>query len=121
VYHLAGRLFPDDDTARFAQLYLYDHGAALGRRVTLHRDLDKETLERLQTMMEELSPYAGKYRCMAEVAQDAPEMRLGFASIQDSDVRRYNAPTNLDAGVIFVGAEGVPETNRDIVIWPHEF
>jgi len=120
VYHLAGRLFPEDDNARYAQLYLYDHGAALGRRTTQYRDLDKETLENLQTMMEEVSPYAANYRRMGDVARNAPEVRLGFASTRGSDVGRYNAPTTLDAGVIFVGAEGVPEANRDIVIWPHE-
>lgn len=122
VYHVAGRLFPDDDNARYAQLYLYDHGEALGRRVIQYPDLGKQTLQSLQAMLEGLSPYAKQYRFMRDVAtaNNAPTVTLGFQCAKGSDVSRYSAPTTLEAGVIFEGPEGVPDSNRDIVIWPHE-
>jgi hypothetical protein len=122
VYHLAGRLFPEDDNARYAQLYMYDHGEALGRRALQYPDLGEQTLDLLQKMLEDISPYAAKYQHMGRVAQaqGAPEVKLGFLGATGSDVGRYSAPTTMEPGVIFVGAEGVPETNRDIVIWPHE-
>ena len=121
VYHLAGRLFPDDDeSARYSQLYMYDHGEALKKRGLQYPDLGEQTMRRLQEMMEEVSPYVAKYRQMGQLAQTTPTVRLGFLSAKGSDVSRYSAPTTMEAGVIFVGDEGVPETNRDIVIWPHE-
>ena len=100
VYHVAGRLFPDDDNARYAQLYLYDHGEALGRRVIQYPDLGKQTLQSWQAMLEGQSPYARQYRFMRDVAtaNNAPTVTLGFQCAKGSDVSRYSAPTTLEAG-----------------------
>ena len=39
VYHVAGRLFPEEpQEAKYAELYLYDHGEALGMRRQRHGD-----------------------------------------------------------------------------------
>ena len=121
VYHLAGRLFPDDDnSARYAQLYMYDHGEALKKRGLQYPDLGERTMQRLQEMLEGVSPYVRAYKQMWVHARAAPTVQLGFLSATGSDVGRYAAPTTMEVGVIFQGDEGVPETNRDIVIWPHE-
>ena len=53
---------PDDpNNARYAQLYIYDHGEALGLRRARHGNLDEATLDCLQTMLERDSPYVGLY------------------------------------------------------------
>ena len=34
--------------------------------------------------------------------------------------RRYARPTQSEVAVVFGGRDGVPATNRDIVVWPHQ-
>ena len=129
AYHYAGRLFPDDpNNAQYAQHYLYDPDVSLARRQEQHKDLDLKVLASLQDMMDDVSGYVKAYRKMRDVLQEnnAPEIKLGFAASVDVDKsvsvdkRRYNHQQTREPAVVFGGKDGVPPTNRDIVIWPKE-
>jgi hypothetical protein len=120
---MAGKLFPQDpQNAMYAQQYLYDHGDALEARLQSHPELNENTMETLQNMMDSFSPFVAAYRHMRDVVQqhNAPELRLSFASMPDSDMRRYNHPQTREPATVFVGKDGAPPPNRDIVIWPRE-
>ena len=125
TYHMTGRLFPDDpDKGKFAQVYLYDHGEAMKRRTSSGPlRLYEDVVEDLQTMMDRESPYVKLYRHMRQVTQEhhAPEACFGFAAARDEDMRRYNHPQQPEPAVVFVGKEGEPPTNRDIILCLHEF
>ena len=55
---------------------------------------------------------------MREVAAAAPECKLGFKG--GADTRRYNHPQIAEPAVIFVGQDGAPPSNRDMVLWPRD-
>ena len=121
AYHMAGELFPDDpNNAKYAQVYMYDPDVSLARRKQLHKDLDPKVLAILQDMMDEFSGYVQDYRDMRTVLQEneAPTVTLGFVSPENADMRRYNHPQTREPACVFVGQDGAPQTNRDIVIWP---
>ena len=78
VYHMAGKLFPQDpQNAMYAQQYLYDHGDALEARLQSHPELNENTMEILQDMMDSFSPFVAAHRHMRDVVQqhNAPELR----------------------------------------------
>ena len=55
VYHYSGLLFPDEDEpAKYAQVYLYDHNEAtrVRRHIKWNQDLDNNVLRQLQDMMD---------------------------------------------------------------------
>ena len=74
--------------------------------------------------MDESSSYAVAYKYMYEVEQEEQrfacaenrtprEVRLHFK--RGPDQRRYNEPT-----AIFIGEDGAPPPNRDVVIYPKD-
>ena len=123
VYHMAGRLFPDDpENPMYAQRYLYDHGEALDARLRGNPELNSRTMEVLQAMMDEVSPYVSRYRTMRSVVEQggAVEATCRFVASEASDTRRYNRPPVAEPASVFVGDEGAPPADQDIVVWPHD-
>ena len=124
TYHMASRLFSDDPgNGLYAQVYLYDHSTALKRRTSTTLRLRDDIVADLQNMMDRESPYVQLYRHMRDIVREhrAPDAYLGFAAARDEDLRRYDHPQQLEQAIVFVGKEGEPPINRDIVLWPHEF
>ena len=120
---ILGILFPNDPTnAQYSQHYLYDPGDADAARLRRNPDLDARTLVILSDMMEESSPYVRNYHHMRDIIAREPnrEVKLGFTSDVEVDMRRYNHPQLREPAAVFVGQEGAPETNRDIVVWPRD-
>lgn len=87
-----------------------------------------EVMETIQTVMSEASPYADAYRQMHAVEQDEEQdadfnhrepkqARLFFE--RGLDCRRYNEPTH-DVAAVFLGEDGAPPENRDIVVYPKD-
>ena len=121
VYHMAGILFPDDpENAHYAQHYLYDPGDANQAWLRRDPDLDDRTLTILSDMMEQYSPYVRNYNSMRTIVAENTDRKveLGFTSDTEIDMRRYNQPQLQEPAAVFVGEEGGPETNRDIVVLP---
>ena len=124
VYHQAGQLFPDDpENAKFAQQYIYDADVSLPSMLERNPTMKKATLQQLQTMMERVSPYVARYRTMRDLTQTegASTMLLGFVASKSPDPRRYNLPLTIAPAAVFVGEEGAPQQDRDIVIWPRDY
>ena len=124
TYHMAGQLFPDDpENAQYAQIYLYDHREAVQHRTARADELLEADVNDLQTMLDRECPYVRLYRHMRTLIEGgpAPTVQLGFKAQTDgADMRRFNHPQAFEPAVVFVGNEGEPPSNRDIVIWPRE-
>ena len=88
-------------------------------------------LEQLQEEIATNNAYAELFKQMHEILCEE-EMRaaaadttprvvtLRFSSETARDARRYNTPTVDEVAAIFVGEDGAPPANRDIVIYPRE-
>ena len=82
----------------------------------------------IQNVIEEVNPFAAAYKNMYEIEQ-AECHRANAADIQPSpvtmffrrgkDQRRYNEPRHDEVAAVFVGEEGAPPFQRDIVVYPH--
>ena len=86
-------------------------------------------MEVINRVMLEFSPYARAYSQMHAVEQaeelDAAELdrqpqvvRLFFK--RGPDCRRYNEPTHNEVAAVFLGEDGAPPAERDIVVYPRD-
>ena len=86
-------------------------------------------MEIINDVMEEHSPYVSAYKQMYRVEQDEEQysteqdqqprmVRLMFK--RGPDCRRYNEPTHNEIAAVFVGEDGAPPANRDIVVYPRD-
>ena len=86
-----------------------------------------DIMQVIQNVMDEISPYAVAYKYMHEVEQEEQisactenrtprEVRLHFK--RGPDQRRYNEPTHDEVAAVFIGEDGAPPANRDVVIYP---
>ncbi|XP_057310670.1 uncharacterized protein LOC130648632 [Hydractinia symbiolongicarpus] len=87
----------------------------------------EHVMQTVQDIMNRVSPFAAAYRYMAEVeadeiAQAAAENRVPsevrMCMRVGSDRRRYNLPHYDEVAAVFVGQDGAPPGNRDIVTYP---
>ena len=88
-----------------------------------------DVMQIIQNVMDESSPYAVAYKYMHEVEQEEQrsactenrtprEVRLNFK--RGPDQRRYNEPTHDEVAAVFIGEDGAPPANRDVVIYPKD-
>jgi len=86
-------------------------------------------METINTVMQEHSPYASAFKQMYTVEQEEEQhaarldqepriVRLFFK--RGPDCRRYNEPTHNEVAAVFVGEDGAPPANRDIVVYPRD-
>jgi hypothetical protein len=78
-------------------------------------------MEKLDTLLRQINPYAESYMQMHELIQSNPtaDVKMVFMENSEMDLRRYNAPTSkTEVAAIFVGDYGEPPPNRDICIYP---
>jgi hypothetical protein len=118
LYHRMGSLLPQPSEApKFAQLYINDPHAELDGRMGDFDGLNRDTMQSLQTMLHECSPYAIIYQTAMERLQGkAVELSLRLLNDRRIDLRRYNAPIVDEVSALMVGGD-VDEANaRDIVI-----
>ncbi len=84
-------------------------------------------METINTVMLQ-SPYASAFKHMHAVEQEEEEraaeldqepqiVRLFFKHGPECR-RRYNEPTHNEVAAVFVGEDGAPPVNRDIVVYP---
>ncbi|KAG1122383.1 hypothetical protein G6F42_011533 [Rhizopus arrhizus] len=74
-------------------------------------------------MMHDVNPFVDLFKFMEELSSERPnrieDIRMNFRSESDTDIRRYNAPTADETGVLIVGGEdesSIAPCNRDIVL-----
>lgn len=84
-------------------------------------------METINTVMQEHSPYVSAFKQMHTVEQEEQQhaaehdnepriVRMFFK--RGPDCRRYNEPTHNEVAAVFVGEDGAPPANRDIVVYP---
>jgi hypothetical protein len=80
-------------------------------------NLNRDTLQSLQTMLHACNPYANIYLMAAEWFQGgAIELSIRLMNDHRTDLWHYNAPTANEVGALMVGGD-VDEANaRNIVI-----
>ncbi len=118
LYHRMGSLLPQPGEApKFAQLYISDPHAKFDGRMGNFGDLNRDTMQSLQTMLHACNPYASIYRMAAEWLQGgAIELSLRLVNNRRTDLRRYNAPTANKVGTLMVGGDVDEADAHDIVI-----
>ena len=131
IYHRTGSLHPAEGEApTYSQLYIIEGSEATRYRLERPENnvCRQDTIELLTNVINRLSPYARAYQHMYEVEQtaiqqtgegtDPPTITMYFK--QGRDQRRYNEPHHDEVAVVFVGDDGAPPANRDIVVHPKD-
>ncbi|KAG7586074.1 P-loop containing nucleoside triphosphate hydrolase [Arabidopsis thaliana x Arabidopsis arenosa] len=131
-YHLIGSLKPaEGDYAKYSQLYIVDTENEVDNRATVigkgkessrrgSKDiLNKETIEAIMKMLNEVNPYVKNFRIAKErfesVNPQPFHMRI-CSGRKGADGRTYSMPTTSEVAALIPGdfTEGMP--NRDIVL-----
>ena len=100
------------------------------RRLQVNPETERNIMEGLQDMIRKSNPYSEAYRSMDEVltacervardlGQVTTRVTMTFTSKERLDARRYNTPTVGEVAMIFVGDDGAPPSDRDIVVHPY--
>ncbi|SAM01867.1 hypothetical protein [Absidia glauca] len=128
MYHLQGPLLTENDnTAKYASLYIYDPQYASSIRASNNNDLDQDIINGLSYMLHEKNPHVQLYKTAHELlmnttssASEVPFVRISpsvtIELVAGSDRRTENLPTSDEiAGII--PNEHTAEGFRDIRIY----
>ena len=129
---MTGTLHPPEGQDRqYGQLYIIEGDQAVTTRMSAAPNSQclRSVMEIINDVMEEHSPYVSAYKQMYRVEQDEEQysaeqdqqprmVRLMFK--RGPDCRRYNEPTHNEIAAVFVGEDGAPPANRDIVVYPRD-
>ncbi|XP_057299673.1 uncharacterized protein LOC130630262 [Hydractinia symbiolongicarpus] len=130
IWHRVGGLHPPEgQTPVFNQLYIYEAGRALNERMARQENngCREDVMRTVQDVMDRVSPFAAAYRYMAEVeaeelnqaaAQNRAPSEVRMYMRVGNDRKRYNLPHHDEVAAVFVGQDGAPPGNRDVVIYP---
>ncbi len=118
LYHRMGSLLPQlGEAPKFAQLYINNLHAELDGRMGNFGDLNRNTMQSLQTMLHACNPYASSYQMAVKRFQGGGiELSLRLVNNCRTDLRRYNAPTVNKVDALMVGGDVDEADARDIVI-----
>ncbi|KAG8197704.1 hypothetical protein JTE90_001628 [Oedothorax gibbosus] len=78
-------------------------------------------MQQLDSVLREVNPSAKSYTKMHEIFKNNPATSVKMVFMEDGslDMRRYNVPTiRTEVAAIFVGDDGEPPANRDIIFYP---
>ncbi|KAL6299928.1 hypothetical protein BKA93DRAFT_706208, partial [Sparassis latifolia] len=118
--HRHGALLPpDSQEPAYAQLYIYDPHDALKARMRRNNNLDRNTMEQLQTMLATSHRYAHAYRHAHEILagrEDVKDVAVHLRLLPTQDRRRYNLPTADELAVILPGDGSEEVGKRDIIL-----
>ena len=135
IYHQTSNLHPlEPGQEKYAQLYILDSDQALRQRMKITRNisLNSNILVLLDTIIRNVNPYAQAFKMLRDFEEDTLQEQ-GAENVTDICMfikgehqnlkagehrGRYNAPKENEVAVIFKTADGVPPSNRDIVIHP---
>jgi hypothetical protein len=113
-----GSLLPQlGEAPKFAQLYINNLHAELDGRMGNFGDLNRNTMQSLQTMLHACNPYASSYQMAVKRFQGGGiELSLRLVNNRRTDLWRYNAPTVNKVDALMVGGDVDEADARDIVI-----
>ncbi len=121
LYHSLGNLLPNDNSSpKFSQIYVYDTDHELENRSKIFQDINKKTLETLQTIMHNENPYVHEYVQAADVIKENPteSIKLVLKASGTPDPRRFNLPRGSDIAIIIPDENTSSEISyRDVVLY----
>ncbi|KAF6157639.1 hypothetical protein GIB67_037212 [Kingdonia uniflora] len=124
LHHRIGSLIPNhEQDASYAQLYIYNLGAALDTRYKRNPRLNRYVLQVIQDTLVRNNPFCELYRHAYEVLEDAAdgdeEFNVpGYLHYSVStDHRRYNMPTTDEIAVILPGDGSQISGVRVIIVY----
>ena len=112
-------LSSEGETPKFAQMYIHDPQMQEECRLNSIKELDPDILHRLQTMLQDVNPYAQLYENAQRrlCTHSTAPLSLRLVTLCNKDSRRYNTPTTNKVGVIMVGdGTDTKEKTRDIIV-----
>ena len=117
-----GQAGPLHSDKKYSQLYNLEGNQAVQERFQHPNNVSscERTMQSRLTAIEDVSPYASAYHCMAEVEQGRQPKPVTMFFKCGHDERRYNSPLQDEIDLEFVGEVGAPVgfTNCDIVVHP---
>lgn len=123
IYHRAGNLFPDTAASpKYAQLYFYDPNDALQLRMERNSTLSRNTMNALQSVLNQYNKYSKIFLHAFEVLRTTPSIDLHFRILADpsADLKRYNPPSVNELAVILPGEDTHAMNPRDIILHQRE-
>ena len=132
IVHRTGTLLPTAPLVPvFSQLYIYDGEDALNFRMNREENSDcsPDVKRTIQVVMDTQSPFAASYRHMAEVLEEEnqhavienrPPHQVPMFMHRGQDRRRYNEPHFNEVAAVFVGEDGAPPAQRDVIVYPRD-
>ncbi|GBN32486.1 hypothetical protein AVEN_89334-1 [Araneus ventricosus] len=110
IYHMVSPLYSNElNKSGYGQLYIFDSSEASNRRIENNQACLHSVMEKLDTLLRSINPFAESYLQMHQLIQSNPvlNVKMFFMEHPDLDLRRNNAPTSrTEAAVIFVGDDG---------------
>ena len=125
VHHLLGSLLPiDNNSPRFAQLYIYDTENEIKNRMSTlsfdesSKNMTELIIEKLIIMLDETNALVKLFRTIRDRYKETqiPSMKLRPIGRRISDSNQYDLPTSNDIGGLIVGDIGEYEKGRDIIV-----
>ena len=131
IYHRSGTLHPPPGKPRtYSQLYILEGQQAVQARLSHaeNQDCRNDVMQTILNVLQRLNPFVAAYKQMHQIEQEeieraATEQRspstVTMVIKKGKDPRRYNEPRHDEVAAIFVGQNGAPPPDRDIIIYPH--
>jgi hypothetical protein len=130
IFHRSGDLHPSQGEApQYAQLYIIEGDQAVQARLDRRENAEcsAEVMQTVHNVMMQHNPFAKSFANMKQVEEQEienahaqnipiPEIKMIFKA--GSDERRFNEPVHDEVAAVFVGPNGEPPSNHDIVVYP---
>jgi hypothetical protein len=129
TYHKTTTLHPENSRPQYGQLYIIDANESLQHRMQApqNRDCSPRIMTVLNDILNQSNPYVEVYKNMRLLEQqeeerarraNEPPRTCELRFKRGNDIRRYNFPTSNEIAAVFVGENGAPPEERDIVVYP---
>ena len=117
IHHLMGSLLPtDNDSPKFAQLYIYDTKNEIYNRMSsyIFDDASKNLTESIIKILIKMLDQTNKLVKLFQIVKTTLKLRL--MGQWQTDTKQYDLPTSNDIGALIVGDIGEYELGRDTLI-----
>ena len=125
---LAGTLHPSDGQPhRYGQEYILEGNKALDAHLQDPNNINCQ--EDFMRLLARINPYAAAFNHMHQVEQQAiqtanmtgqPLPTVSMVIKRGDDQRRYNYPHLAEVAAVFVGLDGAPSVQDDIIVYPKD-
>jgi hypothetical protein len=130
IYHQTGTLHPQpNQSPKYNQLYIIEGDQAVEARMRRkdNQNCRHDIMLLLTIILNRVNPYAAAYKMMkqmedqqalAAAANNTEPPTIHMVIKRGTDKRRYNEPVHDEVAAVFVGPDGAPPEEQDIVVYP---